>query len=118
MKNKYLTKIYWSEDDNAYVAEVPALPGCVAHGASYAAAAKAIDEAMELWLASAQNHGDPVPDPDLAIEEIERLSPLLNLSKLARIAGINKYTLASKLRRKTRFSKEEVRKIRSAVASV
>lgn len=118
MKTKYLTKIYWSDDDEAYVAEVPALPGCVGHGSSYGAAAKSVEEAMSLWLASARKHGDPVPDPDLAVEEIERLSHVLNISKLARLAGLNKHTLASKLRRRTRFSLEETRKIRAAVASV
>lgn len=118
MKSKYLTKIYWSDDDEAYVAEVPALPGCVAHGNSYTSAAKAIEEAMALWLGSAAKHGDPLPEPDLVLEEIERLGPLLNLSKLARVAGINKHTLSTKLRRGSRFTTEETRKLRSAIASV
>ncbi len=45
---KYLTKITWSDDDEAYVAEVPALRGCMAHGDSYQKAAEEIVEAMEL----------------------------------------------------------------------
>jgi len=118
MKAKYLTKIYWSDDDEAYVAEVPALPGCVTHGESYQEAARRIEEAMKLWIASAHKHDDPVPEPDLASEEISRLSPLLNVSKLARLAGMNKNTLASKLRRKSSFTSEEARRIRAAVASV
>ncbi len=108
---KYLTKIYWSEEDEAYVAEVPALHGCVSHGGTYAEAAENIQEAMEIWLESAQKHSDPIPEPDIAMEEIGRISPFLNLSKLAKLAGINKHTLASKLRRKSRFSPEEARAI-------
>ncbi len=118
MKAKYLTKIYWSNEDGAYVAEVPALKGCMAHGESYAEAAENLGEAMEAWLASAQRHEDPIPEPDLAAEEIGRLTPLLNISKLARIAGLNKNTLASKLRRRTKFTESEARKIRRALASV
>jgi len=74
MKTKDLMKIYWSDDDHAYVAKVPALPGCVAHGVSDEAAARHIAEAMELWLASARKHSDPIPEPDLAAEEISRLT--------------------------------------------
>lgn len=115
---KYLTKIYWSNDDEAYVAEVPALAGCLSHGSTYEEAARNIREAMELWLESAAKHGDPVPEPDLAAEEIARFGPLLNISKLARLAGMNKHTLASKLRRKSPFTADEARSLRKAIGSI
>ncbi|MBX9743367.1 MAG: type II toxin-antitoxin system HicB family antitoxin [Chthoniobacterales bacterium] len=115
---KYLTKIYWSDDDDAYVAEVPSLPGCVAHGASYEKAAHNIRIAMELWLSSAERHHDPVPEPDFIAEEVIRLAPLINISKLAQLSGINKHTLATKLRRKTRFSLEEAAKIKGVLATI
>jgi len=108
---KYLTKIYWSDEDDAYVAEVPALRGCVAHGGTYAKAAAAVEKAMELWVDSAKRHGDTVPEEDLAREEINRLAPLLSIAKLARLTGINPHTLASKLRRGTRFTSEEAGRI-------
>lgn len=117
-KQRYLTKIYWSDDDDAFVAEVPALRGCVSHGETLAEAAAGIEEAIELWLESAHRHNDPIPEPDLAAEEIARLSPILNISKLARLSGLNKHTLASKLRRKSAFTPEEGRRIREAIASV
>ncbi len=113
--NRYLTRIYWSNEDESYVAEVPALPGCVAHGATMQQAAKEIGVAMDLWLESANRHGDPVPEPDLAREEINRFAPVLSLSKLARRAGINQHTLASKLRRKSPFTEEEARAILKAL---
>lgn len=115
---KYLTKIYWSDEDDAYVAEVPSLPGCVSHGSSYEHAAHNIHEAMKLWLASAKRHHDPIPEYDRAAEEIARLAPLLNISKLAKRSGLNKHTLASKLRRKSRFTLEESTKIQAALAII
>ncbi|MBX9578315.1 MAG: type II toxin-antitoxin system HicB family antitoxin [Chthoniobacterales bacterium] len=115
---KYLTKIYWSDEDEAYVAEVPSLPGCIAHGSSYEQAARHIRLAMELWLGSAKRHHDPIPEPDLVAEEVMRLAPLINMSKLAQLSGINKHTLATKLRRKTRFTFEESTKIRTALATI
>ena len=62
--NRYLTRILWSDDDEAYIAEVPALPGCVAHGATMQEAAQEISVAMRLWLDDARKHGDPIPEPE------------------------------------------------------
>ena len=112
---RYLIRIYWSDDDNAYVAEASALPGCVGVGATPQSAAKELSIAMRLWLEDARKHGDPIPEPDLAREEIERFAPILSLAKLARRAGINQHTLASKLRRKSAFTEEETRAILRAL---
>ena len=114
--NRYLTRVYWSDEDEAYVAEVQALPGCVAHGDSMEEAAKAIQEATELWIESANRHRDPVPEPDLAREEIERFTPILSIAKLARRAGLNQHTLASKIRRKSPFTRDEAKAILKAFA--
>jgi predicted RNase H-like HicB family nuclease len=114
---KYLTKIYWSDDDECYVGEVPALKGCVSHGSSYEKTAHNLKEAMEVWLESASRHHDHIPEPDIAAEEITWLLPFLNVSKLAKLSGINKHTLASKLRRKSCFTAIQARKIRAALAS-
>ncbi|MFQ3577664.1 MAG: type II toxin-antitoxin system HicB family antitoxin [Verrucomicrobiia bacterium] len=61
---QYATKIYWSEEDGAFVAEVPALDGCLAHGETYEEAVSNIQEAMKLWLESAEKHNDPIPEAD------------------------------------------------------
>ena len=55
--------IYWSAEDGAYIAEAPELPGCAAHGDTQEAALKHINEAVALWLATAREFGDPVPEP-------------------------------------------------------
>ncbi|MEA3643677.1 MAG: type II toxin-antitoxin system HicB family antitoxin [Lamprobacter sp.] len=60
---KYETIIYWSEEDGAYLAEVPELPGCVAHGDSYEAALGQAQEAIQLWIDTAAEFGDPIPEP-------------------------------------------------------
>ena len=60
---KYETIIYWSEEDGAYLAEVPELPGCVAHGDSYEAALGQAQEAIQLWIDTAVEFGDPIPEP-------------------------------------------------------
>jgi predicted RNase H-like HicB family nuclease len=61
--DKYEIIIFWSEDDNAFVAEAPELPGCMAHGQTHEAALASIREAMELWIESAREFGDPIPKP-------------------------------------------------------
>ena len=55
--------LYWSNEDRAFVAEVPELPGCMAHGDSQEAALRRANEAMQLWIDTAQEYGDPVPEP-------------------------------------------------------
>jgi len=55
--------IFWSNDDAVFVAEVPELPGCSAHGDTREAALANIDEAIKLWLDAAREFGRPVPEP-------------------------------------------------------
>ncbi len=61
--DKYEIIIFWSEDDKAYIAEVPELPGCMAHGDSHEAALSNIHSAVELWIETAKEFGDPIPKP-------------------------------------------------------
>ena len=61
--HKYETVIYWSEEDQLYIAEVPDLPGCLAHGKSDMEALLNSKEAIELWINTAKEFGDPVPVP-------------------------------------------------------
>ncbi|MEO7971558.1 MAG: type II toxin-antitoxin system HicB family antitoxin [bacterium] len=63
MKHKYEIIIYWSNEDQAYVAEVPELPGCTAHGDTHELALSSANEAIQLWIETAQEFGDPVPEP-------------------------------------------------------
>lgn len=60
---KYEIIIYWSREDEAFVAEVPQLPGCAAHGTSSEEALKNANEAIKLWIDTAKEFGDPVPEP-------------------------------------------------------
>jgi predicted RNase H-like HicB family nuclease len=61
--NKYEIIIFWSDEDNAFVADVPELPGCMAHGNSYETALSNAKDAIELWLETAKEFGDPIPKP-------------------------------------------------------
>ncbi len=60
---KYEIVMYWSDDDNAFVAEVPQLPGCIAHGSTQEDALKNINEAMGLWIDTSRKSGDSIPVP-------------------------------------------------------
>lgn len=61
--NKYEIIIYWSQADDAFVAEVPELEGCIAHGDSRKTALENAEEAIQLWLQIAEEFGDPIPEP-------------------------------------------------------
>ncbi|MBN2542281.1 type II toxin-antitoxin system HicB family antitoxin [bacterium] len=60
---KYEIIIFWSDEDKAFVADVPELPGCMAHGDSYEKALANAKEAIDLWLETAREFGDPIPEP-------------------------------------------------------
>jgi predicted RNase H-like HicB family nuclease len=60
---KYELIIYWSEVDRVFVAEVPELPGCMAHGDTQETALANIKEAMQLWIDTAKEFGDRIPEP-------------------------------------------------------
>ncbi|MBK7927870.1 MAG: type II toxin-antitoxin system HicB family antitoxin [Bryobacterales bacterium] len=60
---KYEVIIYWSKEDDAYIAEVPQLAGCAAHGDSQEEALRNAQEAMSLWIETAKEFGDPIPEP-------------------------------------------------------
>ena len=61
--HKYEVIIYWSNEDDTFVAKVPELPGCSAHGETKAAALQSVEQAIDLWIDTARECGDPVPDP-------------------------------------------------------
>ena len=61
--NQYEVIIYFSKEDNAFIAEVPELPGCIAHGSSNEIALKNVNQAMELWLETAKEFNDFIPTP-------------------------------------------------------
>ncbi|MBI3326687.1 MAG: type II toxin-antitoxin system HicB family antitoxin [Nitrospinae bacterium] len=60
---KYEIIIYWSNEDHVFIADVPELPGCMAHGETQEAALQNVKEAMQLWIDTALECGDPVPEP-------------------------------------------------------
>ncbi len=63
MSIKYELIIYWSEEDQAFVVDVPELPGCVADGASYEEAVANAQDVIAAWIDTAKSMGRPVPEP-------------------------------------------------------
>ncbi len=62
MRAKYEIIIHWSIDDQAFVAEAPELPGCMADGASYQEAVAAIEVVIDEWIETARQIGRNVPE--------------------------------------------------------
>lgn len=60
---RYEIIIYWSDEDNAYIAEVPELPGCMVHGEDYESAVKNVRDAIQLWIKTAKEFNDFIPEP-------------------------------------------------------
>ena len=60
---KYEVIIYWSDEDEAYIAEVPELPGCAADGPTYQEALAHVEIVIGEWIETAKQLGRQVPEP-------------------------------------------------------
>ena len=60
---RYELIIYWSDEDEAYLVEVPELPGCMADGETYAEALTNAETVMRMWVETVQELGRDVPKP-------------------------------------------------------
>lgn len=63
MSIRYEMIIYWSKEDEAFVVEVPELPGCMADGATYEEAVKNAQQVIEEWIDRARELKRPIPEP-------------------------------------------------------
>jgi predicted RNase H-like HicB family nuclease len=64
MRNpKYEVIIYWSAEDQAFIAEVPELPGCAADGKTYQEALSNVEVVIQEWIETAKELGRPIPTP-------------------------------------------------------
>ncbi len=61
--SKYEIIIYWSEDDEAYIAEVPELQGCMADGKTYSEAVENVEVIISEWIETAKELNRPIPEP-------------------------------------------------------
>jgi predicted RNase H-like HicB family nuclease len=60
---KYEVIIYWSQEDAAFIAEVPELPGCMADGKTYGGALRAVERVAKEWVQVAKELGRAIPQP-------------------------------------------------------
>ncbi|MBF2008188.1 MAG: type II toxin-antitoxin system HicB family antitoxin [Chlorogloeopsis fritschii C42_A2020_084] len=63
MTLRYEIILYWSEEDQAFIAEVPELPGCAADGITYQEALQNVEIIMREWIETAQELGRSIPEP-------------------------------------------------------
>jgi predicted RNase H-like HicB family nuclease len=61
--SKYELIIYWSDEDQAFIVEVPELPGCMADGPTYREAVVNAERVIEEWIATARELGREIPVP-------------------------------------------------------
>jgi predicted RNase H-like HicB family nuclease len=62
-ESRYEVIIYWSHEDEAFIAEVPELPGCAADGSTHQEALINVQRIIEEWIETARELGRPIPEP-------------------------------------------------------
>ena len=68
IERKYELVIYWSDEDEAFLVEVPELPGCMADGPTYQEAVAEAEKVIDMWIRRAQALNRPVPAPKGRVE--------------------------------------------------
>ena len=63
MTTRYEIVMYWSDEDQAFIAEVPELPGCMADGPTRREAMDNIEQVIEEWIETAASLGRIIPEP-------------------------------------------------------
>ncbi|MCK5035594.1 MAG: type II toxin-antitoxin system HicB family antitoxin [Candidatus Sabulitectum sp.] len=63
MDSRYEIIIFWSKEDQAYIAEVPELPGCMADGETYQQALSSAEQIIQEWIETARELGRSIPEP-------------------------------------------------------
>ena len=70
MGTRYAIEIFYSEEDEGYIAIVPELPGCSAFGETEEEALREVKVAIDLWLETAEREGRQVPKPSIKVGSI------------------------------------------------
>ena len=63
MTIRYELIIYWSDEDQAFIVDVPELPGCAADGGTYQEAVQNVEVIIQEWIETALSLGRPIPQP-------------------------------------------------------
>jgi predicted RNase H-like HicB family nuclease len=63
MNSRYEVIIFWSDEDQSFIADVPELPGCMADGQTYQEAVANVEIAMQEWIETANQLGRDIPEP-------------------------------------------------------
>jgi len=63
MTSKYEVILFWSDEDEAFIAEVPELAGCMADGPTYQAALANVEVIIQEWIETAREMGRRIPEP-------------------------------------------------------
>jgi len=68
---KYEIRIFWSNEDNSYIAEIPELEGCLADGKTPDEALKMLEEVYVIWMSSAKKYKSSIPKPQPRKKKME-----------------------------------------------
>ena len=112
----YQIQLDWDTEDEIWVATVPVLPGCSAHGETQEEALREINEAITCYLEAElgvdASFVPPVPD----IATLKKASKVLNKTQVAHLLGIEPRTLNARIRNNTPFRPGEAEKLRDELA--
>ena len=106
-KYEYAATVSYSAEDEGYIARFAAFENCIGFGEKPEQAVHEAYEGLEGILEVMQRKEMPLPDPDTMAQRLKQLKPLIKITTLAKRAGLNPSTLATKMERGGPFSEDE-----------
>ena len=114
---RYPVRIAWSDEDEGFVATAPDFPGALCVMDTEREALAEIRLIITGHMDSMQEHGQDIPEPS-AVETFEKARRVMSVTKLAKIMGLKRPTLASRIRRGNPPTRDQSRRIRKALAKL
>ena len=115
IKYNYTAYVAWSDNDECYVAHVPAFKHCMAHGDTAEEAIHEVYDGLGGIIDAMSAEGMELPNDDQMIQLLKRLKPMIKISHLAKQADMKASTLSSKIDRGGPFSQEERKRLHEAI---
>jgi len=105
--HQYPATVAYSEDDECFVARIPAFRHCAGHGETPEEALREAYDGLAGIIAVMQQDGTSLPDADVTATRLRHIRHIVKISSLAKLAGMRPTTLASKIDRGGPFTRDE-----------
>lgn len=118
IERHYSINVHYSRQDECFIARSPSWPYIAADGETEVEAVRSMADALAGAMEVSRKRKKRMPDDDPLLAALRRLRPIINLNQVARMSGVSRNTLNSKIKRGTGFTESESNRLRESFESL